>query len=330
MAPDGAHRSEADTVYISMLGRLRVRVGPMELGPRQLGGAKPRHLLIALALARGAPVSKERLATILWPDVRPVDCAATIDTYVCVLRKRLQASGSTRGGHIETRAGCYSIDVSRVALDTADTGRDISGALHPSMCPEKALPLLRQALALTAVPLLPDEPSVRWLDEARDEHERTNREWLVAAAEKVVLVAPSDAAHWARQAIDADPLDEGAWYAFLHSKEVAGQNAEGLRAYNTCRRLFADELGCAPGPRLQEMYGRLLRDSHDADPDLEHLIEAVVRLHRATRDGRIVGRPALTGSAWPGLSVEQARHALTTLLRGVASTQPRIVRSITA
>ncbi len=313
-----------DTLRIDLIGGLRVQVGSKVLGPRQLGGAKPRHLLIALALARGLPVSKERLVSILWDDVRPVACAATIETYVCVLRKHLQTSTTVRGGPIETRAGCYSLDMSRVDLDLVSAARDVSRALHPSMSAQAALPLLRQALLPAGVPLLPDEQGGRWLDAARRKHEQVTREWLVNAAEKVVAVAPDEAAQWARQVIDADPLDESAWHVYLLSKVIGGRTAEGLRAYDSCRRTFAEELGCAPGTRLQEMYGRLLGDAHHADQDLEQLIEAVIRLHRATGDAH----PG--GSSRPGLSLENARRALSALLHDAAGTQPRLIHSATA
>ena len=58
------HRcTESDLIGVDLVGGLRVRVGETVLGPRQLGGTKPRRLLLALVLSRGEPVSKDRLVS---------------------------------------------------------------------------------------------------------------------------------------------------------------------------------------------------------------------------------------------------------------------------
>ena len=319
-----ARRQGDDHVSVDLVGGLRVRVGPVALGPRQLGGTKPRRLLLALLLARGAPVSKDRLVSLLWDDALPVACTATVETYICVLRKRLQPQTPSRTSLIETRAGGYRIDMSRVDLDVARCDLLAARALHPSVTPEAAVGPLRESLVSAGAPLLPDEPAVDWLEAARDAHDHRVRDRLVAAAEKVAGVAPDDAARWARIALDADPLDESAWHAYLRSKELSGEHAEGLRAYDQCRRRFADELGCAPGARLQELYGRLLAGADEGEHDLGSLIEAVVRLHHATREGRP------SDSAWNAVSLEQARRTLAALLVGGAGPRRSIVHRASA
>ena len=333
VTPTGRRPGTA-AVQVNLLGGLQVRVGTAVLGPRQLGGVKPRHLLIALAVARGVPVSKEALVSILWGDDRPTAATATLESYVSVLRKHLQVPGAPRQGTIMTSAGSYSLDLDQVDLDVVTLARDVGRVLHPSVRPEVALPLLRRTLAVARTPLLPDEASALWLDAARAEHERMTSEWLVAAAEKVVDLAPGDATRWARQAIAADPLDEGAWYAYLHSKDVSGHHAEGLRAYARCRKVFADELGCAPGPRLQEMYGRLLGGPDAGDSELEGLIDAVVRLHRASRGGFAAGDvPASgpdSGTGGRGPAADEARRALAALVRCASSAPSRPIRSASA
>jgi pimeloyl-ACP methyl ester carboxylesterase len=72
-----------------MLGRLELAVARRTLGPRDLGGVKPKQLLEILLLERGRTVPKERLADLLWGDRLPQRVAATIETYVSVLRRAL-------------------------------------------------------------------------------------------------------------------------------------------------------------------------------------------------------------------------------------------------
>lgn len=327
----------AGTASVRLRGELSVRLGPVVLGPRQLGGVKPRRLLLALLLARGAPVSKDRLGELLWDGPRPVTAAATIEAYVCVLRKRLEPQAGPRASLIETRAGGYRIEPARLVLDVDRDERLASRALHPATPPGDAVGLLREALSEATAPLVPDEGSADWLVAARAAHEARTRELLVAAAEKVALVAPDDATHWAQLALDSDPFDESAWHALLHTKELSGDHADGLRAYGRCRTLFADELGCAPGPRLQELYARLLGGGgratsgpHGGAGELEQLIEAVVRLHHDLSAGPASTADGPGRGAARGISSDQARRALTALVQRSARSRPQLVQTASA
>jgi len=107
--------------------------------------------------------------------------------------------------------------------------------------------------------------------------------------------------------------------------EANGQHAGGLQAYDQCRRLFATELGCAPGPALQGVYTRLLRGANEDNEELSHLLDSVVRLHMASQMGS--GPPVTAlGSAISdevsdeishNTSLEQAFRSLNLLLRSV-------------
>jgi len=159
--------------------------------------------------------------------------------------------------------------------------------------------MLREALSLGRAPLLPEEPDDGWLAEVRRAHAHRMHRGLVEAAAKVAGLPDGDAAHWAGAALDCDPLDESAWLALLRGHEASGQHADGVRAYERCRRLYAAELGCAPGAGLQEAYVRLLRGAHEDDGELSLLFDAVVRLHAACRARRSRSdRGPPSGTSW--------------------------------
>lgn len=315
---------DGDRISVDLLGGLRVRIGRTTMGPRDLGGAKPRRILLALLLHGGSPVSKDRLVSLLWEGTPPLGARATLESYVCLLRKRLQPESLRAASPITTMAGGYAIDMTRVDLDVAVYERLVSAALRPGTCPTKALPMLVEAMVLAGSPLLPEEVDSEWLDEVRTTHNHDVRKALVAAADKVAGVAPSTAERWARQALAADHLDESAWRALLHSMEAGGQHADGLRTYDHCRRLFATELGCAPGPGLQAVHLRLLRGASGDNDELSRLFDAVVRLHTASRQ---VARPAGVGGRRDGVehtgAIEQACRALDLLLRSVGDGRRR-------
>jgi DNA-binding SARP family transcriptional activator len=312
---------QAGLISVDLLGGLRVRAGGATLGSRALGGPMPRLVLLALLLHRGAPVSKARLVSLLWGESPPPAVDVTLRGYVCTLRKKLQPGLAARGSLIMTVAGGYAIDMARVDLDLVRYERLVSAALHSGTSAGDALPMLHQAMALAASPLLPEVVDSEWLENVRWRHDQLVRKDLIAAAKKVSGLPFDSAERWARLALEGDPLDESAWHALLSSMESRGQHADGLRAYDQCRRLFAAELGCAPGPDLQALYARMLRGANEKDEELSRLLEAVVRLHMASR--LACGPPftalgsGISDAIGQNASEEQAFRALNRLMRRV-------------
>jgi DNA-binding SARP family transcriptional activator len=321
-AEDGSGTGgDTGRISVDLLGGLCVRAAGVSMGPRELGGAKPRHVLVALLLSRGRPVSKDRLMTLLWGGSAPSCATATLEGYVCVLRKRLHPLQTARGSLITTMAGCYAIDMSRVDLDLVRYETLVGAALDAATSPAEALPMLQEAMALADHPLLPEEVESPWLDDARRIHKESVRTNLIAAAEKVSGYSSVCSERWARLALDTDPLDESAWHALLGGMEASGHHARGLQTYDQCRRLFAAELGCAPGPGLQGLYVRLLRGANEDNDELSHLLDSVVRLHLASQ---VDTGPTTTDPGAPvreeanhTASLEQAIRALNHLVRTV-------------
>ena len=56
----------------------------------------------------------------------------------------------------------------------------------------------------------------------------------------------------------AYPYQEGLWELLITALYRAGRQADALATYQRVRTLLADELGLAPGPRLQELERRIL------------------------------------------------------------------------
>lgn len=318
-SPGGPTDRQGGLISVDLLGGLRVRAGGATLGSRALGGPKSRLVWLALLLHRGAPVSRARLVSLLWGESPPPRVDVTLRGYVSALRKKLQPGLSAGGSLITTVAGGYAIDMDRVDLDLVRYERLLSAGLHPETSASDALPMLQQAMALTASPLLPEVVDSEWLENVRTMHDQKVRKDLIAAATKVAGLPSDSAERWARLALEGDPLDESGWHVLLSSMEARGHHADGLRAYDQCRRMFAAELGCDPGPGLQALYARMLRGADEQDEELSGLLEAVVRLHMASR---LASGPSFTAlgsgisdAIGQNVSEEQAFRALSRLMR---------------
>src|SRR5690349_18389878 len=256
-------RRHGERLTIRLCGGLALSGGGATLGPRQLGGAKARQVLLALCLHHGAGVSKARLVELLWGSAAPNGATATLESYVSLLRHRLEPLLGTAPNPVRTTPGGYRLDVDAVELDVNRFERLLLLAREPAT--EAAVTLSRYASALSSVqaPLLPEEDGA-WVAEARELHDSEVLRVTLEAAELALSAgAHGQAERWAAQALQRDQFSESAWLVLLRSFELRGQHADGLRAYESCRSLFATELGCAPGARVREVFPRLLgADEH--------------------------------------------------------------------
>ena len=326
---------------VRLCGGLVVGHGPQALGPRDLGGAKARHVLLALLLEGGDPVSKGRIIEYLWGDTPPAGALGTLEAYVSLLRKRLAAAPGVAGAGpapIVTVPGGYRWDVAAGAqgltVDVIEFARLVARAQELSGA--AAVGVYAQALALVARPLLPDEADLPWLQEAVQAHEARVLRALADGA-RVALEAGDlgRAQVWARAAIERDRLLESAWLVLLETLERRGEHADAVREYETCRTVFAAELGCDPGPRLRAVFRRLLAATSEQDDRLRDLVAAVVRLHHVLDDTAAGTRPsgaeAAGGRQGVGpvvpASLQEDCSRLMELVRAADARQRAVVRS---
>ncbi|SIN26100.1 AfsR/SARP family transcriptional regulator [Micromonospora cremea] len=280
---------------IQLFGSVRVRAGRAVLSGRDFGGVKPRQILALLALWGALP--KDELAELLWLGRPPANHVATLESYVSVLRRRLDPQGSVRRSVILTRNGGYRLDSDRVSVDV--TRFDALLAAAAGCGPSRALPPLRAALTLANEPLLVDEPFADWAVDARERYRKRIVDALVGAAAHTLAVGDAPAAlEFAARALRWDPLAERGWYLRVAAHRAHGDRAAALRAYDECRRLLSHELGVEPSAELRHLFLDLLRQEVPAGcvDGVVAAIRAMARELAAVGDLRAVGEGAGTSA----------------------------------
>jgi DNA-binding SARP family transcriptional activator len=291
-------------IEVKLFGSTVVLVDGVPLAPAELGGVKPRQILEMLAVDIGTPVSKDRLADRLWEDQPPASYVATLESYVCVLRRRLGA-GRGKASPITTTRNGYLLDPVRTRVDLAEFRTLMTAAADGA--PEAATTHAEQALGLMSGELLADEPYVTW---AGREREKLS-ELVAAGCTRAAQVANADgesarAVRFARTAADQGFSTEAAWQELIRALWSSGRRAEGLRAYADLRAGMLDELGIEPGPASQGLYMTVLRGSsgHGASHE-RHEVRTLLRLLRQALEAG----PGMDVATEPGLS-EVARLLL--------------------
>lgn len=242
-----------------------------------LGGTKLPQLAQMLALDLGNPLSKDLIAERLWAGRPPASYLATVESYVCVLRRRLGLVGSRRGPLATTSRG-YLLDADQVRVDVVEVRHLLrSGGVHVS-----------QALELMSGELLADEPFAAWAGDARDDFDQLLVQSCTSAAHEANECGDHGlAVRLARQATERGYLCEPAVRELMQGLAGVGDRVQALRAYETLRAGMADELGLAPAAATQALYLALLRGgptatTTGAHPSAREEISALLQLlHRA-------------------------------------------------
>ena len=231
---------------ISIFGSIAVRDAERRLGPGDFGGRKPKQLLELLLLARGRLVSKEFLGEALWPTNVPKSVAATLDTYVCVLRQHLFRDRLTARRVLVTMPYAYRLASDEVALDV-DRFDALTRLAERADCRRERLRLVEEALALVGGDLLEDEPYASWADPDRVLYrERIDRARLSAARDALVEGESSSALRHAEATLQTAPFSEGAFRIVMLANHVLGHGDLAHAAFARCREVLGRQLGVDP------------------------------------------------------------------------------------
>ncbi len=231
---------------ISIFGYVSVRDAERRLGPRDFGGRKPKQVLELLLLARGRLVSKEVLGEALWPTNGPKNVAATLDTYVCVLRQHLFTDRLTARRVLVTMPNSYCLVTDDMALDV-DRFDALTRRAERAAGRRERLQLLEEALAVANGDLLEDEPYSSWAEPDRILYrERIDRARLAAARDALVEGQPSSALRHAEATLQTAPFSEGAFRIVMLANYVLGHDDLAHVTFVRCRDVLGRQLGVDP------------------------------------------------------------------------------------
>jgi DNA-binding SARP family transcriptional activator len=267
---------------IQLFGQLEVRTRGVRLTGRDFGGVKPKHILALLAL-RGA-LHKAELTELLWHGRPPAGHVATVESYVSVLRRRLDPDAAARRSVIATRNGGYALVPERVRVDVARFDQLVAAAAGRT--PGRALPPLTAAAHVAGRPLLEDERWPGWAAEARERYRvRLLDVLLDAAGHALAAGQPQTALALATRALGLDPFAERGWYVTVAAHRAAGDRVAALRAYDRWRRQVVAEFGAEPSAAMRALFLELLRE----DGAGTVVDEAVAAVLAASRDAAAGG-----------------------------------------
>jgi DNA-binding SARP family transcriptional activator len=243
---------------IRLFGPLAVEDGGHTLGPRDLGGTRPKQVLEILLAARGHRVPTDRLADQLWGLEPPQNAAGSIQTFVSVLRRHLTSDRERARELVVTEAEAY-----RFATDTIDLDLDRFDELLERSAREPthlARRDLEEALALVRGEVLEDEPYATWALELRRTYEgRVLGAHLEAADAALAELDHAAALGHAEAAAALDRFSERAHRTAMLALYAVGRQHDALDTYRRFRARLDEELGLEPTAETRALESAILR-----------------------------------------------------------------------
>ena len=238
------------TLSVSILGPLVIENGDCRLGkvPK-----KARALLAFLAAQAGQPVTRERLADLLWPYQGSEQARHSLRNCLLELRKALG-----RGTDAYLAADFANCRIQDAIVDLVQFER-LSRSQH--RCD------LQAAADLYRGELLADfdinsEPFQEWLAAERDRTLAMVCDILHRLSAQQDAAGEHDAAiQSGRRLVFLDPLSEFGQRALIRAYAHAGRRGEALRQYRSCAETLKRELGVAPDVETQSLANEISRSS---------------------------------------------------------------------
>ena len=232
------------------------------------GGVKPRQLLEMLATRQGEPMCKEVLAEGLWEGRPPSSFAATLESHISVVRRRLADSGVPRTALRTVHNGYVLTD--EVRVDLTGIREALAASLH--VRPEQAFEAVEAVAPWRLRDLLASSPYSSYATRVREEMRALLSAALRHAAEGALLAGATDRALLlARRAQAEDPVSDATQQVVLRALLALDARCDALRDYADFRRRLRDELGVEPSGTTQRIYLELLSRSVSDDATRQRL-----------------------------------------------------------
>lgn len=256
---------------IEVLGPLQVRGGGSPGDVVDMGSPRHREVLAALVVDVGRVVSTETLLERVWGDVGRG--ASTSNLHAVISRLRARVAQADLGVTIGTVSPGYRLDTGGVP-DVVDAVRfhqllDRARAAYDHGELDWSRADLDEGLALWRGPAYADIPlPFAEVEAARLEGQRVAA-WELSVDVDLALSRVGAALDRLPALVAEHPLREAFRRQQMLALYRAGRQAEALAVYDDLRTVLADELGIDPGPALQDLHQRILRQDGLLDATVE-------------------------------------------------------------
>ena len=248
-------------IYVT--GRVAIEVdGWVVIDERQFRGKQGRLLFVYLVSERSHPVSKEELASVLWPEEQSEAWEAALSALISRLAALLSSDVMDgQGVSFSRRFGQYQLTLPAdawVDIEAETSALDRAEAAVRAGEARKALGPATVAVSIARRPLLPGVDGF-WRESLQGKLERQLIRALDCLGEMQLAIGePQTAVESALEALSIDPYRERTHRCLMRAYAATGNRAKALTAYHEFRQLLTEEVGTEPESETQALYLKLL------------------------------------------------------------------------
>jgi len=283
-------RGSINPIGVRVLGRTTVDLDGRTI---EIGAAKERAVLTALALAAPRPVSPAELMTVLWDDEPPPTAAKTLQNYIARLRRAIGADVVER-----LPSGGYAMHVDPARVDARrfeDLVTDAGRALRHGHV-GRADQAVSDAVTLWHGTPECGDGTAFGLATVRRFEELWGR--LQELRAEVAIALDADPVPVLEAAVALDPHRERLWELLVVALAKSGRQTDALRAVERVRHVLA-EVGLVPGEGIRAAE-RVALGTASVPPTRARQRVLPPQLRRST-GAPLVGRDGVTrdlATAW--------------------------------
>ncbi|OBH63415.1 BTAD domain-containing putative transcriptional regulator [Mycobacterium sp. E2479] len=263
-----------------LLGPLQISADGNDL---PLGAAKQRAVLAVLLINRNRTVAVDALIDAAWQRNPPPEARASLHAHVSRIRRLISGAGADSAAMLVSIQPGYRLllhekdcDVGRFSIEHK-AGIDASAVGRF----EQASGHLSAALAEWRGPVLEDLRDFPFVDAFAAALTEDKLMALTARAEAEMACGRTRSIIGELEALAAEhPYREPLWAQLISAYYLTERQYDALDTYARLKTTLADDLGIDPGPTLQRLHQRILRQE---SLDVEHVARATAKRAAATR-----------------------------------------------
>lgn len=250
-------RTAVPLLVIRLFGGMRVSIDGEPIEPSLLGARKVRMVLAILAINGGKEVSKEKMASLLWPEEGIAKYRRNFYNLWSKLKKALSVNGVCPY-LIRTQSGCR-LDTRYVSCDVDAFDEACRSMLFGSDELDDWERVYSRVSSDYSDDLMPGDYECDYINAVREQYRSQLVDGLISASRKLLARGIPDGALWfAREAMRRDDAREDGYLALMEAQIASDQRGYAIRTYLDCRRFLSEELGIDPSLKLVELYRSII------------------------------------------------------------------------
>jgi len=245
--------------WFGLLGPLQIRADGTDVA---LGAAKQRAVLALLLINRNRPVAIDSLIDATWRQDPPPEARASLHTYVSNIRRLLSKVGVDRAAVLVKAQPGYRLNVPDAACDIGRFNIEHTAGMKAAAGGrfEEASSHLSAALSEWRGPVLQDLRDFEFVDAFAAALAEDKIVAQTARAEAEIACGRTHSIISELEALASEhPYREPLWAQLITAYYLAERQYDALKAYGRLKTTLSDDLGIDPGPTVQRLHERILR-----------------------------------------------------------------------